>query len=588
MACLFAATVARAEGLFRTADVEGLRVTIDAEWVSVTSPGYLPVRLDITNRRNLRTIEIVQRGTRFSTRSRRGYGYSQGAMSTTQTLRLARGDRVHLTLAVPVFAENESMRFELWENGRLLESLGSMALQNRPGPGDAGILIVADGSSLLGQAAQSWPRPTFPGTVPGGGAGPARAVGMVVPTIDLILAPDRLPSNWLGFTSVRAVVIATQGWMQLTDEQRTALRTWVACGGDLIFVDGDPRTVTGGASPASGGSPDAGNAPPVVPHFLGFVHQISADRISSEGLGPVVTSLPAGTANWRLPADRAPGWNAVSPGVLRLSMGSIGRVRARAYLVILLFFSVIIGPVNYMFLRNRRRHVLLVLTAPLISVLFLLVLALYVVVGEGFGVHTRIASLTMLDEVRQQAVTRASVSLYAAGMTPRTGMSFPRDTAVFPLGGVDAAEDLTLDWTESQRFTSGLLRARTPANIETIDLRRARERLVFTRAADGISVVNGLGVNVTRLDLRTPDGHFVLDGPLTAGGRAALRARRTATPLVDVVHPFFTRFNEIEAAQPSGSYLATLERSPFLEPGVARVDERDSVHLLLGVTGNVP
>jgi hypothetical protein len=34
--------------------------------------------------------------------------------------------------------------------------------------------------------------------------------------------------------------------------------------------------------------------------------------------------------------------------------------------------------------------------------------------------------------------------------------------------------------------------------------------------------------------------------------------------------------------QPTGSYLAVLEQSPFWEPGVPRVSERGSVHLVLG------
>ena len=53
-----------------------------------------------------------------------------------------------------------------------------------------------------------------------------------------MLEPARLPVNWTGFTSVRAVAIGKTEWDQLSDAQKNALVTWVACGGDLIFVDG--------------------------------------------------------------------------------------------------------------------------------------------------------------------------------------------------------------------------------------------------------------------------------------------------------------------------------------------------------------
>ena len=49
---------------------------------------------------------------------------------------------------------------------------------------------------------------------------------------------------------------------------------------------------------------------------------------------------------------------------------------------------------------------LLVLTAPLISAIFIVLLAGYVVAGEGLGVRGRAVTFTMLDQARKQAVTR--------------------------------------------------------------------------------------------------------------------------------------------------------------------------------------
>jgi len=49
----------RAAGTFRTVEEDGLRIVIDAEWGMKLGPGYLPVRLDITNLADARTIWIV-------------------------------------------------------------------------------------------------------------------------------------------------------------------------------------------------------------------------------------------------------------------------------------------------------------------------------------------------------------------------------------------------------------------------------------------------------------------------------------------------------------------------------------------------
>ena len=93
----------------------------------------------------------------------------------------------------------------------------------------------------------------------------------------------------------------------------------------------------------------------------------------------------------------------------------------------------------------------------------------------------------MLDQVRNQAVTRSSISLYAAGMTPSGGLRVPRDVAVFPIGseGTGTREQLVVDLTEAQRFSAGVIQARSPTNVEQIAFRSARERLTFTREGVG-------------------------------------------------------------------------------------------------------
>jgi hypothetical protein len=42
------------------------------------------------------------------------------------------------------------------------------------------------------------------------------------------------------------------------------------------------------------------------------------------------------------------------------------------------------------------------------------------------------------------------------------------------------------------------------------------------------------------------------------------------------------RFAHLIANQPSGSFLAVLERSPFWDAGVSGISERGSFHLVIG------
>ncbi len=116
------AVSARAAGDYRTIEVESLKITIDSEWAARTAPGYLPVRVDITNLGDARVIDIVGRGMRFF-RLLGGRGGAQGGLQIQQTIRLARGDRVRFTLSVPTLADHESLGFEIQEDGRTIERM---------------------------------------------------------------------------------------------------------------------------------------------------------------------------------------------------------------------------------------------------------------------------------------------------------------------------------------------------------------------------------------------------------------------------------------------------------------------------------
>ncbi len=508
---------------------------------------------------------------------------------------MARGDRVRLTLPVPIFGNNENIRFEIREDGRTLERFNYTGFQSGSLPSDAAALIVADPSSPFGKMAAAWPRTMGVGTGPMSHFAPSGTVtsgrtGRTVtsaavhtaPPLDFLLAPSRLPTNWLGYTSLRAVVIGPDEWGQLNDAQKSALLTWIACGGDLILVDGDPAMLfPENQRPRAAVADHAARA-----HFFGRIHQATSASIGSAGLASMLSAAQKlQDANWALPANGARDWGTIAARGFRLLIPGVDGVPARTYLAILIVFTFLIGPANYWFLWRKRQQVLLVLTAPLISALFILLLAGYVVAGEGLDVRGRAVTFTMLDQVRQQASTRGSISLYAAGMTPAGGLRFPRDTAIFPIGpeGTGSRGQQTLDLTEAQRFSAGVIQARSPTNFEEIGFRPARERLTFSREADGMSVVNGLGATVAALVYRDGDKSYSLAGPLPHGAKATMKSVGLAAGnMVPADLLLTSRFVHLVENQPSGSYLAVLERSPFWDPGVASIVERGSFHLVIG------
>jgi hypothetical protein len=294
---------------------------------------------------------------------------------------------------------------------------------------------------------------------------------------------------------------------------------------------------------------------------------------------------PERDRNWALPANGVPDWGVIEKGGFRLRIPGVEGVPARAYLGILLLFTVVIGPVNYWLLKRRGRQVLVVLTAPLISAAFIFVLAAYAFAGEGFRVLGRAVTVTMLDQRTAQAATRATVSLYSPGLTPAGGLRFGRDVAVWAVGpeGTGIRDRMELDLTEAQHFSDGVLQARAATNFDQVTFRTARERLTFGPAEGGLAVTNGLDATILALFYRDGDTLYALDGRLASGSRQQLKAggfdATRALPEGVVIPP---KFLALLQHQPAGSYLAILERSPFWEPGVSRVSERGSVHIVVG------
>ena len=586
---------------YRTAEVESLRVTIDSDWVPRATPGYLPVRFDITNMGDARVIEIVALGSRMfrstprsSTTPARPSG--QGASTVSQTLRLAKGDHVRFTMSIPIFGDNENFRFELREANRVLERFNYVGFQSRTPVSDASVLFVADQSPFASIA------PTLMRNIGGRSGGTSGSIvfsapgsGVAVgrsgfppsfagrlPPMDYQLEPSRLPVSWTGFTSVRAVAIGKTEWDGLNDSQKNALVTWVACGGDLILVDGQVADLLPSMPAATATQPDR----TVGRHFFGRVHALSSATLQTAGIMKVLNALDdSRNQAWALPANGASDWGTIETRGFRLRIPGIDGVPARVYLSILVIFSVIIGPVSFWFLWRRRQRVLLVLTAPVISLVFIVLLAGYAVAGEGFGVYGRAATFTILDEVTKQAATRAAGSMYAAGMTPSGGLRFGRDVAVFTIGtsGTGTRERLSLDLSEAQQYSGGVIQARAPTNIDQVSFRAARERLTFARGAEGVTVVNGLDATLTHLVYRDADAAYRLDAPLAPGGKQTLtRGDVDPKQMVPATLAIGSKFIELVEQQPPGSYLAVLDRSPFWEPGVPGLMERGSFHLVLG------
>jgi hypothetical protein len=163
------------------------------------------------------------------------------------------------------------------------------------------------------------------------------------------------------------------------------------------------------------------------------------------------------------------------------------------FMVLITAFAVLIGPVNYFYLRRKRMLWLLLVTVPATALVTSVLLVGYSVATHGFSIRSRIRSLTVLDQKSHSAVTVARLALFA-GVAPARGMQFSPETAVYPVFPPTAEPGaFTVDWTEKQALTSGWLFSRTRTQFLTIAHAEQPERVEIKPGKDGgLAIVNGL------------------------------------------------------------------------------------------------
>lgn len=186
----------------------------------------------------------------------------------------------------------------------------------------------------------------------------------------------------------------------------------------------------------------------------------------------------------------------------------------------LLAYIVIVGPVNYFYLiKHKKSILLLLLTVPVISFVFVGIVIVFVTLFEGWFSRASAVGMTFLDQQESMAYTRAAVSLYAP--LPVRRLTFdPSDTV-----SLARAKNANVSLGRDQVVT-GANKARVPLVYGISRAEKHLEQLKVSRNAAGtLTVMNGLGAPVKVLAMKTPDGKLWLpsDGDIQPGVSAELK-----------------------------------------------------------------
>ncbi|MCR9248249.1 MAG: hypothetical protein NXI31_24740 [bacterium] len=402
--------------------------------------------------------------------------------------------------------------------------------------------------------------------------------------------PRNAPRDWRLYTGFPLVVLDSLSQQSRIDRDlQEALRRFVHAGGRLLVLSPD-RLPPGALRERL----EAFSAGETVRHGFGTFTVSAQHRLESPRLASFLEEhSPSGTV---LPAP---------PGVFaEQQIPGLERAPVLAFLLVILLFAILIGPVNLLMLRKAKRPMLALVTVPAIGLGTTLLMFGYAIVHDGFGVRGVERSWTVLDQVRREAATIATRTLFA-GLGPGD-FTLGEDSLLLAPAAFDLPDRRSRHrWSydgSTGHVRGGVLPARTPTPLASARQGVCRDRLRVQVRADGdLDLLTDGGVEpVGDVLLRDRDGGYWFGtAPRLSrlGGTAALdqlerlrgsmrrhEAVARPRPSAFLVEPL-TDLLDSGTGLPRGGYITRVAAAPWVPDHGLAVDYEMREHFVIGQLG---
>lgn len=214
-------------------------------------------------------------------------------------------------------------------------------------------------------------------------------------------------------------------------------------------------------------------------------------------------------------------WQFLIPGV--------GKAPVMTFLVLISVFMIVIGPLNYSWLKRRGRLHLLLVTVPAGAALMVGGLFVFAILTDGLSAQTRIRSFTHLDQPNADAVSWSRQTYYAS-LAPSRGLLFPDTSVVYPLEAEPVSRrgrrtgGRVVEWDDAQRLRTGYIYPRTAAQFLVINSEPCSAKLDVVAKENQVRVTNHLGSVIALLVLRDEQGKCFTGAKLEVGESRALES----------------------------------------------------------------
>ncbi len=568
----------------KTTEIDGLRILARYDGPSSLRGGYFPADVVLHNTRSepvTVSMEVEQ---------------SWGLMDSVQrTVDLDAGERLEFELLLrALHSRSNQYKFTF-------DALGEEAVLRGVGPSEYShnhsqwVVLYASGRGVAPGFEESWVEEW---NVHSHSAAHANAKKYYVTCRDF----DRLSASWQAYTCVDTILLDLSDG-DPSPEVLSAILAWCRSGGRLFVFGASLQDLRQSAEFQSiidprFQMPVVIESDPTMDHGLdvyhyGFGTVTLSEALTSEGqeaerMATIRSTVQASTlANFPLSWNRKGLTTQSGQTKAQRTLEAFQSLKLQALILLMIGFSLIMGPINFLWVKRLRRPMMLLITVPCIALIASISLLLYGVISQGLDIKAITKTWTLLDQSSGQGTTVEVRSVFA-GSSAGEGMRPLSRTLVYPAARYWSARRGSYLFT--QRLDDGLLLGggyfpvREPMDQMIVSDRNVRLRLEVQVQAAGVVVENALGARVEDLLLRTVGGdYYSLGSPVNEGGIATL----TSTGAFAVSNGWSDELSwfwgEGTQGLVPGSYIAILEESSFSDDCGIAVNEISGHHVLLGL-----
>ena len=400
------------------------------------------------------------------------------------------------------------------------------------------------------------------------------------------LPSDEAPAEVASYVGFGEVVVLTP-FEEISESGRRALEAYAATGGTLIVT----RPL---------------RAPEKYFPLLASANSSEATRINNYGFGSLrICGTDALACAQGIATDLGTSPQVVRPSatrsyVNRYSYDYNGNAMPEAerfllpqatapvgrFLLIILAFTLAIGP-GSVWVARKRGPPMLLLTIPGTALVTCLLIVGYSVLVDGFAIHAATRSYTLLDSKNKRAIT-VGVAAYYANIAPRDAEFDVTTVVIAPPYAYNSEQVPSVDWTHGTKLASDFIPSRTYREWGVVGVQPTRARLLVKSSGDGFEIQNALGSDIRVARARIGGVDWVVRGLRDGGSAQAVRETGSPTPVPepDLVE-FSSRFDPrvgtlTKAVLSDGQFIAQVAGPGLLPEGGLSVTHHSAEQLVRG------